>query len=438
MSREEFTVCKEYASYDLIFSSYALWDMCMDDENPERTELFGDVDKANKKAFDDALALLTKGNRSKVAEVESILKKQREENKKRMDFFAQVTDRLVAYEYVLNRVELSFSSDEELDDFLKANPEEAFLNRIMIYLVGKKDKQLFGTRLNSIVGEIPVQITKNKLFEWIDRALTLYIGSDETSVDELLYMIKMAGLVYDPGEMIDEYPALGNLLSDFEKTDIEELTKEEYLKLKDSMFEMSEKLDFIMNYYTHLQRCVNDALALCITGKHLENVDVIAKPVATMLDSYIESAPDFDGLVEFEGRIEGLSDRLQATMGKVSPDKKGSDDEEYLDIAVVTRLLSNSLFAEIDPVFVETVEVTKEMIKAKEDKLFDELTAVMRASSKRVKKAIIAKILEKLPPFMTEQSEIEQYIRVNLFNCRSKAEKCAVMAILIDMMENDV
>jgi hypothetical protein len=204
------------------------------------------------------------------------------------------------------------------------------------------------------------------------------------------------------------------------------------------MFEMSEKLDFIMNYYTHLQRCVNDALALCITGKHLENVDVIAKPVATMLDSYIESAPDFDGLVEFEGRIEGLSDRLQATMGKVSPDKKGSADEEYLDIAVVTRLLSNSLFAEIDPVFVETVEVTKEMIKAKEDKLFDELTAVMRASSKRVKKAIIAKILEKLPPFMTEQSEIEQYIRVNLFNCRSKAEKCAVMAILIDMMENDV
>ncbi|MCR4605745.1 MAG: hypothetical protein K5639_07080 [Eubacterium sp.] len=441
MKKEEFTACKEYASLDLVFSSYALFDSTVleTDDDAARAGLYGDAEKAARARFDAALAKLIseKCSDDDVKEIESELKALRVENKKRMDFFAETTDRLIAYEYVLNRIELSFSSDEELDDFLKTNPEEAFLNRIMIYLVGKKDKQLFGTRLNSIVGEIPIQMTKNKLFEYIDRAMTLYVGSDETAVDELLYMIRMAGLVYEPGDYLDEYPVLNSILADFDATDLDTINADEYNALKDRLYDMSGKIDYIMDYYINLERCVNDALALCITGKYFEDVAYVSQPVAVTLSSYIEGRPDEEGLIAFEGRIEGLSDRLQATMSKVAPPAEGqTPDDSDMDIAVVTRLLSNSLFAEIDPVFVKTKEVTKEMIKQKEDALFDDLTKVMSTSSKRVKKAIFAKILEKLPPFLTEQSEIENYIRTNLFNCRNKAEKCAVMAILIEMMED--
>ncbi|MBR6229587.1 MAG: hypothetical protein IKQ97_07615 [Eubacterium sp.] len=46
-------------------------------------------------------------------------------------------------------------------------------------------------------------------------------------------------------------------------------------------------------------------------------------------------------------------------------------------------------------------------------------------------------MLEKLPPFLRNQQEIEEYFRVNLFGCRDKAERCAVMAILIEMEEKE-
>ena len=106
-------------------------------------------------------------------------------------------------------------------------------------------------------------------------------------------------------------------------------------------------------------------------------------------------------------------------------------------VATLARLLSNSLFAEIDPLFVESRTVTRELLREKEQQLFDELTACMKSASRPVRRAIIAKLLEKLPPFIVSQEEIEEYIRVNLFNCRDKAERCAVMALLIEMFEED-
>ena len=137
-----------------------------------------------------------RGQLEAAAVAEAELKGLRKENIKRMEFFTALTDRLVAYEYVLNRYELKFAPEEKLDEFLRANPEDAFLNKVISYLTLERDKKIFGTKLQEIIGEVPVQMTRNKLFELIDRAFTLYLDSDETSLDELIYMLRMAGLTY--------------------------------------------------------------------------------------------------------------------------------------------------------------------------------------------------------------------------------------------------
>lgn len=451
MNRNEFLVCREYASIDLAFSLYNLREMLSgepDEDEPDRRVLIGDTERAEYDRFEallrESLQLCdTSGDvreqlRVLAEDIEPALRELRRANKARMEFFTALTDRFVAYEYVLNRCELRYSPEKNLDDFLKSNPEDAFLNRMIMYLTRDRDQKVFGTKLQSVIGEIPIQITKNKLFERIDGTFSLYLDSDETSLNELIYMLRMAGLVARPdAEVLEEYPLLKQTLADFDETELMTMTEEQYNHLRDEVFTLSGKLQFIMDYYCELQRCANGLLSLCLVRKWLpEEEDLLGATEKGVVESCL-GEPDEECLVPLEGRIEVVSERLQRQMAQVeAPDMNGEEEEEYLDIATLARLLSNSMFADIDPLFVESKKVTKEMIREKEDVFFAELAEAMKSSQKPVKKAIIAKVLEKLPPFLTSQSAIEEYVRTNLFGCRDKAEKCAVMAILIEMMED--
>lgn len=448
MNRDEFLVCREYASMDLAFSMYNLHEM-IHEEDESLKDLCGAPEKGYYDWFirvlKDILSLEDAGSGADeqlaaAGQAESELRELRHENKKRMEFLTVLTDRLIAYEYVLNRFELKYAPESELNEFLKTNPEDAFLNKLIIYLTKDKDKKIFGTKLQSVIGEIPVQITKAKLFEWIDRAFTLYLDSDETALDELIYMLRMVGLVNEPGEYLGEYPRLEAPLRHFEETELSEMDSDTYDKLRDEIFNLSGSLQYIMDYYSELERCVNDALSLCLVRKWLPADDALmGEDESAAIGACVgEDAPDESLFVALEGRIEGIADRLHKQMAKVeAPDMNAEEEEVYLDVATLARLLSNSLYAEIDPIFVESRVVTKELIKEKEDVLFDEIGRAMKSSQRPVRKAIQAKILEKLPPFITSQEEIESYVRVNLFNCRDKAERCAVMALLIEMMDED-
>ena len=445
MNRDEFIVCREYAAMDLAFSMYNLHENL--DENSENADFYGASEKGYYDWFTRVIGELlaatddgdARGQLEAAAAAEAELKGLRKENIKRMEFFTALTDRLVAYEYVLNRYELKFAPEEKLDEFLRANSEDAFLNKVISYLTLERDRKIFGTKLQEIIGEVPVQMTKNKLFELIDRAFTLYLDSDETSLDELIYMLRMAGLTYVFYDYINEYPTLGEPLRDFESVDLKTMTESDYDRLRDEIFTLSGKLEFIMDFYYELQRCVNDALSLCIVRKWLPEDDALMdRSERRAITACLGDVIDDDTFTPLEGRIESVAERLHAQMSGVeAPDMNAEEEEEYLDVATLARLLSNSIFAEIDPLFVEEKTVTKELIKEKEDVLFGELTRVFKESQKPVKKAVMAKILEKLPPFLTDQAAIEEYIRLNLFNCRDKAEKCAVMAIITEMMEED-
>lgn len=453
MNRNEFLICREYASIDLAFSLFGLRDMVYgepDPDLPDRQVLIGDTERAAyenlEKSIREALRICDESEdvREQLGalkdQIEPALREARKSNKDRMEFFTALTDRLIAYEYVLNRCELRYSPEKNLDDFLKSNPEDAFLNRLIIYLTRDRDQRVFGTKLQSVVGEIPIQITKNKLFERISGTLSLYMDSDETALNEFIYMLRMAGLVIRPDEtVLKEYPLLDQTLHDLEETDLAAMPEEVYNRLRDEVFTLSGKLQYVMDFYVELQRCTNDLLALCLVRKWVtEEVGLLGNTEKEAVVNCLQE-PDENFLVPLEGRIEAVSERLQRQMAQVeAPDMNGEEEEEYLDIATLARLLSNSMFADIDPLFVESKKVTKEMIREKEDALFEEFSAAMKASGKPVKKAIIAKLLEKLPPFLLSQDEISEYVRTNLFGCRDKAEKCAVMAILIEMMEDGV
>jgi hypothetical protein len=262
--------------------------------------------------------------------------------------------------------------------------------------------------------------------------MTLYLDSDETSLDEYLYMLRMAGMVFPTGSYIGEYPLLEKPLKDFEDTDLKEMDEDRYNLLRDEIFELSGKLTFIIDYYNDLQRCTNDLLALCLSKKWLPSDDgVFLEPAVNAIKTCVEGEPDESVFVPLEGRIENVSVKLNAQMAKVvAPDMNAEEEEEYLDVATIARLLSNSIYADIDPLFVESKTVTKELIREKENVFFAELEEVIKSVQKPVKKAIFAKIIENLPVMFTSAEEFTEYVRLNLFGCRDLSERCASIAII--------
>ncbi len=436
MNRDEFLICREYASIDLAFTMYGLYSMLFEEDDEEITALYGAPEKGYYEWFLRVLKKLLsqeKPDTDTILEAEAELRELRRENKERMEFFTTLTDRLVVYEHVLNRCELRYAPQEKLDAFLKSNPDDEIMIQINLYVAGKdKDPKTAMRRIQSLAGEIPTQLTRQKLFELIDRTMTLYLDSDETSLDEYLYMLRMAGMVFPTGSYIGEYPLLEKPLKDFEDTDLKEMDEDRYNLLRDEIFELSGKLTFIIDYYNDLQRCTNDLLALCLSKKWLPSDDgVFLEPAVNAIKTCVDGEPDESVFVPLEGRIENVSVKLNAQMAKVvAPDMNAEEEEEYLDVATIARLLSNSIYADIDPLFVDSKTVTKELIREKETVFFAELEEVIKSVQKPVKKAIFAKIIENLPVMFTSAEEFTEYVRLNLFGCRDLSERCASIAII--------
>ena len=446
MTREEFLICRNYASLDLALGFFTLYDdvegiVDEEDEMPSRDELYGAPEKGYYDWFVRVLRQLVLqeegADRLEVAAAaEAELRELRRENRKRMEFLTALTDRLTVYEHVLNRCELRYDSEEKLDEFLKSHPEEDFFARFIEYVKGG-GKESGGERIKECIEELPTQLTRQKLFDTIDRTMTLYLDGDETALDEFIYIIRMAALVSDPGELLGEYPVLEKPMRDFESTDLKEMSEERYNMLRDEFYEVSWKLECVIDFYNELQRCINGTLSLCLVCKWLpeeespissDERDVIVRVLTDSMDSSLFSA--------LEGKIEPIVEKLNRVMARVeAPDMNGEEEEEYLDVATLARLLSNSMFAEIDPLFVETRTVTRELLHEKEEALFEEMTAVLKGVQKPVKKAIMAHLLRYLAPVFGKLENFEEYLRVNLFGCRDKAEKCASMAILLDIFE---
>ena len=122
----------------------------------------------------------------------------RDEITDKMDVLTAYTDRMICYEYVLNRMELKYLSKKELSEKLAAFEEEEYMKMLEGYLFGSKDQKVALDKIRLIMGQIPVHMTKNKLFERIGEALTLYQDGDKSALDGFLYMVRTSAMLYEP------------------------------------------------------------------------------------------------------------------------------------------------------------------------------------------------------------------------------------------------
>lgn len=425
-----------YAAVELTLSAYIL---------SECKSEYEEISEDEKAVYDTVMHILRRVLEDQKDDLEEIMaeaEKIRGRITEVMETFTSYTDRLICYDRVLGRMKLKYTEDKELLKRVKGINEDEFISRIMMFLASSKDKSITRDRLQELIGQIPVHMTKNKFLQRVEESVKLYNGGDASALDEFVYMIRSVAMLNDPGEgqMFDG--EIRGFVKQLEETEFAELTGETYQELLEQMEAVSGKLYRITDFYYSMQKVINGIYALCLAKKHDGKKEEVFEICMDILGNVAEGIHDEDSLVRIEGKIENYvetSSYLEAVLFEVSAScgnvlAELGISQDFEDYIAIVNLLSDSLFIDINRGKDNRI-VDAEQVKKVSASLTDELSRLLGGLKKPVKKAVMTSVLERLPAGFSDGKEIEEYIRVNLFGCQDFSEKGVVLLELEKMME---
>lgn len=424
-----------YAAIELTFSAYILFESVLEDEG---------ISEEEKMLYEEVISKLRQLLTEKgdgFAGIIAGIKEIRDKITAVMDVFTSYTDRLICYEYVLKRMELRFSEERELSAYISSIQEDDFVRRLMAFVVGNEDKGIVRDRLQMLMGQLPVHMTKNKFLGRVEEAATLYNGSDVSSLDGFVYMIRSAAMLHQPDESVVSAEPVRAFLDKMKGIDFSGLDSAGYHELSEELEQISERILKSTDFYYSLQKVVNGIYALCLVRKYEEGTTDVFGTCMGILETLVKGVHDDSGLVKLEGKIETYVEKssfLEAVLFEVKSSCRDTLEEiglydEFEDYAVVANLLSDSLFIDIDKVKEDDI-ADADMIKKVSAELTDELSEMLGTLQKPVKRAVMAAVLEKIPASFANTDEIEMYVRTNLFGCQDFSEKGVVLLELEEMM----
>ena len=201
-------------------------------------------------------------------------------------------------------------------------------------------------------------------------------------------------------------------------------------------------IELINDMYTML--LVNDARD-SIGDDYKKAIDVIASIAASvekdtaMDDDTYELLSGLVGLQEQAGEHKMLPeasfyDIVTGNSIQIEQCGLGSD---FKDLEAVNKLLSGSLFADIDNVSgYNTMPADTETIVAFKDKLCEGFAGLFEENKMIVNRAIMAKALSNIPVFFNTTEEIKEYIEHSLAHCSNRGEQIACYSVIRGIMED--
>lgn len=431
-------VYEEYAALELTFSAYTMLQV-MVEEKPE-------LAKREERIVSDilsALGSLGSGDADREVLI-SRMKGIRQQITAKMELFTNCTDRLIVYEYVLNRMEMQYLPEKELDERLASFDENYFMQKMSEYLFASQDQSVIREKVQEVMGQIPVHMTKNRFFQQLGESMTLFKDGDRTALDNFIYMIRTSAMLYEPGSIIGEYPLLEEILRKISSADYTDMDQKTYEEMAELLKEGSRQVTELTDFYYNLQQVVNGIYAVCLIRPYQESDGRLVKACRSIWVCLSKKEYRDEMLQPLEGRIEGALEEagvLEAVLYEIK-NSCGDDLGEpgmipfFDDLVRVVNLLSDSLFIDLERV-AENEKADGAYVQKRTEELVAELTQKLSDVSRPVKRAIMGQIIGRLPLAFRQSGEIMEYIRVNLMGCQNKSEKCVVMMILWDLICKD-
>lgn len=435
------SINNEYAYVRLAMNYFTYYQMLQESEGVEGTETALVLTDIN-----NVIADLMNSDGTDISKSIEIIENARKQIVDKMQALTCYVDMFNIYEYALNRVEYRFRDDE-----LPANySDEEFTREIMQYILDDEDSVVINSKICSIIGQLPIRMTKGKFFELLNAGLGVYKGGQKQSVNDFVYMIKTSAMLEKPENMTELYPELEKTFEEFREIDFKNIDSDGFFSVKNQLDIVSGYMENVMNANMMAQELINDLLIVLYTVESEEKNKVltackeIVKEVNILFTDKGNSL-DMESIEDMFVMLEGVQEELYQKLSvydiveQITEEYKDAISENSLDkvyevISRLPKLNADSLFAELD-----SKPDTEEADEAYVEKIYDVLEKAFVAgfseNQKQVNKAVMSATLAELPVFFNNISELQDYIYNSLEGCSNKAEKLACIEILRSIIE---
>lgn len=372
------------------------------------------------------------------------LKKLRAQATARMEELTSYTDSFQVYEYVLNRQEGKFVPEALT---LYEETDEQRLQWLMGYIRGGKDALEVNRRIQMIMGQLPVRLTRNKFYALMLRGMESYKGAPLERlkrVKEALEGEAMLRLPQSPGH----FPQLFALQEKFQSSDYRHLTGERYQELTEDLAEIGRQLTDLSSQTVLFMELVNDLYALCLTRQNTlmeAGEEAQVKAVLSMvLDRFADGHgygmgdQEADMLRPLEGRQEKYLAQWEAfAVSEDVLEKEAAESPEAEILRQLSLLLSSSDFMSLEPEKESKAVADQEQIEQWNQELSGQLEKLFSQLARPVVRAVMAKILSALPVFFASMDEAGQYLSGCLASCTDEAEKAMSMKLIRQLAQEE-
>ncbi|MCM1272251.1 MAG: hypothetical protein NC225_00940 [Clostridium sp.] len=371
----------------------------------------------------------------------------RSDVERRMQILTSYTDGYEIYEYILNRIEAGIK--EKLEDV----DVDELSSKVFQYIFADMDKVVINSKLQLVMSQLPVRMTKAKFYDVVTNTLNIYKGGDKKAVAEFVDMLEKTALIALPPDFEQEYPVLYSTYHKLKETDYKNADAAAY----DSLCEgLADAVSFIENESTFLvlfQEIVNDTFALLLTNNkkdanknkngyqpaiHIMSTCAEGKTIdmedQTIMDAFISIEGVQEELLESVYVLETMQEEFMAF---IREDEDIRTSGEFQLISTLDKLLSTSLFISLEEENDLSGVADGAYITTLRKSLTDKLSGLFDSNPMIVNRSIMSKLLSVMPIFLNSKQEIKSYLDYVLGNCRDMSELTACNRLLNELIEEE-
>lgn len=438
----------EYACHKFTLNYLTLLDMNMEGEVPEDTYIAKCQTVIEKLLCKCVLS----GDGECTEEDIRLISDTRNKITRKMKVLTSYTDAFEIYEYILNRKEYGFAENmtEELQKELDDMDVAAFAQEIYRFVFSDSDKVAVNSKLQSLIGQLPIRLTKNRFYDILCDTLDIYNGADRDVLGDFIDMVESTALIRKPEGFEDEYPELLRALGILEDGRYADMDYEEYSRLAGTLDKSADFLNSVVTKYMLIIELVNDLYVMLIAASVRDKVsDGCRKAMKVLAEATEGGADGLESAYLLLESIVGEQERAgehklmlesaiyDITTGLSDDIKDCGLEKEYRGLTMIDKLLSGSMFVDIDSAEVYGVfTADSEYIASCKEIISGEFAELFEGKSMTFVRAVMAKILSGIPVFFNTVDEIKEYIDNSLTRCREKSELLADYIVIKQMMED--
>lgn len=437
-------VAYEYSLIHLVLNYYTIKEIQDETNGIAKDEYLSTaVDKLHTMMFQTIIAKDLPDN---YEDIITAIHNLRDEMTKKMTILTAYTDALQIYEYVLNRIEYTVTGEDYPVE------ETELAAKVFQYLFNDNDKMVINSKIQMVTGQLPIRMTKNRFFDYLTDTLNIYNGSDKSSVDDFVTMLKSTALLDLPDGFEDAYPAIVGVIKVLQDTDFKSMEFKTYHAVMEQFAITTDYLTELVSNYLLVMEIINDLYAALLAMPYEKSEDNVKAVCSDMLkglhDAFISEGeiPEVvdEGFMQIEGVQEELGEDImqyESILLEVMTEHKDTiswimTEKIFNSLSLISKLMSNSLFIDLEKDDNLSELADAEYIIKKRDELVGLLSDFFADHPKEVNRAVMAALFSNMPVLFNSQQEVKDYIEYSLNHCSNAGELKACAKILNDMMED--